>query len=164
LLLLSLATALAAEPVVTTTTQADGTIVARIEMAASEEAIRAVLEDGATSVRLSDDVLSVEAALKGRCTEMVVKTKGAWNPLKYKALRCPTANGWRTSLMESEDFRALEVEWKLDPSCSDLTTVEYRVRTDVDIAAPKALIQQGVKRSAIDTLKELLRKVVGRKK
>ncbi len=161
MLIFSLASALAAEP--TVTTQADGTVVARMEVAASAEAIRAILSDSEASVRLSADVLSVDAALKGKCSEMTVQTKGAWNPLEYKALRCPTANGWRTSLIESDDFSALEVEWKLDPSCSDLTTVEYRVRTDVDIVAPKALVQQGVRRSARDTLKELLRKVLGGK-
>ncbi len=144
----------------TVITESDGTVVARASLPASEPEVRAVLSDATRAIQLSDDVLSASAKAMGECTELSVMTKGGLTPMHYRALRCPTEDGWEMSLLESEDLSHLRMEWKLAASDESKTLIEYRLRINVKGFAPDALVQRGVRRTGMQTLKELIRRLI----
>jgi hypothetical protein len=91
-----------------------------------------------------------------------VSVKGAWDPLFYTAKRCPTARGYKYTLLQSDSITDYEAEWRLDPLPGGGTRVTYTVRTDVDLPVPNALIQKGVVDSATSTIKSLIRRLARR--
>ncbi len=149
--------ALAQEPTIASAT--DGTVVANVQVAASVEQVRAALADADTASRLPPEVLEVTSASKGSCTVIDVKTEGAWSPLEYQGLRCPTADGWHTSLVKSEDFDGLEVTWKVTPNGTG-SAIEYRVRTDLAMAVPASLLQPRMEKSARATVLRLVESLI----
>lgn len=156
---LLLARALAADPVITE--QADGSIVATATIAASPDVVRAALADPVACGALSPDILSVTATPAGKCTMLDVVSRGAWNPLRWRALRCPTADGWRDDLVSSTDIQSMHSEWRVLAAADGTTTVEYRTNTQVSLAGvPDSLIHQGMMRSAKDTVVRLIARVV----
>lgn len=159
MLWLLLPAALAADPSVSV--GSDGTIVARVHVPANEAQVREALSDPVKAGQLSPEVLSVASTPSGTCEVVTVQTQGAWDPLNYRGMRCPTETGWRTTLLDSDDFSALDVEWKL-VAAEGGTDVEYRVKTEVDLAVPQSLVRKGMERSARNTLLSLLERVVGR--
>lgn len=161
-MLLSLAAlaAFADEPAVTTSSSDDGSVVARCHIEASPAEVKEILADPVAASRLTAEIITVESKPKGDCVELNISTAGMWNPLRYKANRCPTKDGWRYDLAESEDFSALHSEWKLTPSGAG-TDVEYRVRTEIK-SIPSALVRKGTERSMRATLIRLAAKVIGR--
>ncbi len=156
---LLLAQALAAEPVITA--QTDGSIVGTTAIAASPEAVRALLADPVACGTLSPDILSVTVTPAGKCSMVDVVSRGAWNPLKWRSLRCPTADGWRDDLVSSDDLQAMHSEWHVVAAADGTTTVEYRTNTQVSLAGvPASLIHQGMMQSAKTTLVRLVERVV----
>ena len=86
---------------------AEGVVVARILVPATSDEVRALLAD--TSGRLaalSPDTLSVISTPDGACEMVDRKTRGIFRPFAFRAQRCPTANGWQETLMQSDDFTA----------------------------------------------------------
>lgn len=159
MVLLLLAQALAAEPVVTA--QADGYIVGTAAIAASPDVVRAALEDPVACGRLSPDVLSVTVTPAGACSMMDVVARGAWNPVTWRSLRCPTEYGWRDDLVSSTDLQAMHSEWHVTAAADGTTTVEYRTNTQISLTGvPDSLIHQGMMRSARETLVRLVARVV----
>jgi hypothetical protein len=136
----------------------DGAVVARVHIPASEGEVRRLLADPVASQQLTPEVRSVSATSQGTCSVVAVETDGIWNPMHYTARRCPTADGFQTDLVHSEDFSDLHVEWKLKSSGAG-TDVVYSVRTNV-ASIPAALARKGTERSMRQTLVALLAKLV----
>ena len=159
MLSLLLSQAFAADPVITS--QADGSILATTAIAASPAAVRAALADPVACGALSPDILSVTVTQAGPCTMLDVVSRGAWDPLRWRALRCPTADGWRDDLVSSDDLQSMHSEWRVLAAADGTTTVEYRTNTQVSLpGVPDSLIRQGMMRSARDTLVRLVDRVV----
>jgi uncharacterized protein YndB with AHSA1/START domain len=151
--LLWVALAFAQDP--TVTSAADGTVTATVDVAASAEKVRACLADAEATSKLTPEVIDAEATPKGACEVVDVTSQGAWNPFTYKALRCPTKDGWTYELLQSEDFEALHIEWKVTPTSSG-STVEYKVKTDLAMSLPSSVVQPRLERSARATLMKLV--------
>ncbi len=154
-----MALARAQEP--TMSVEPDGTIVATVEVAATAEAIRGVLDDPMAVSRLSPDVLStteVPGAPAG-CQRLARETRGLFRPLKMSLQRCRTETGWREELVSSEDFEAYASAWSLTPSATG-TRIEYRVRTDVNLPVPRAALTAAIKDAAATTVKNLVAAVL----
>ena len=151
--------ALAAEP--TIATSSDGTVVGRVLVDAPEAEVRELLSNPQAVRSMQPEVRAVQSTPSGSCQVVDVKTDGPLNTLDYKALRCPTTKGWRETLLQSDDFNALETEWRLTPTPNG-TQVEYRVRTELDMAVPDALVQRGVQKTVGRTLVELVKRMADR--
>ena len=121
---------------------------------ATETDVRAILADARTSTELAPEVLNVQEAPSGSCSLLDVTTRGPGSPMHYRALRCPTAWGWRTSLVSSDDFHSLETEWHVTPTRSG-TAVTYRVQGELKKPIPEFLVRRGLERSARATLENL---------
>lgn len=155
ILLLALGSARAAEVPVDIALGPEGTVVATVLLPAEEEAVRRILDDPVRSAHLTPDLLSVDVApTRPPCSHLDGRTRGLTRPLAYRVVRCPTAHGWRESLVSSEDFRRYEVEWQIVP-VSEGVRVEYRVAIDVNLPVPGRLVSENVKRSARLTLQAL---------
>jgi hypothetical protein len=137
----------------------DGAVVARMHLTATPDEVRAALQDPVACEQLTPEVRSVEATARGNCAVVDVETDGLWTPLHYQALRCPTATGWSTKLLKSDDFSALTTDWTVKQAGTG-TDVELRVRSEVG-AIPNALVRKGTEQSVKKTLLALLAKVVG---
>jgi carbon monoxide dehydrogenase subunit G len=152
-----IAIARAAEPSIAV--EDDGTVVGRVEVAATESEVRALLTDPVTAGSLTPGVLSVSPTPQGACTLLDVETRGPWDPLTYRGLRCPTADGWEQHLVASEDFARVDVHWKLAPTDTG-TAVEYRVNTAITAPVPARLVRRGVEQSARETLVALVERLI----
>ena len=136
----------------------DGTIVAKMAIGATEAQIREVLADTEGALAgLSPEVLSVEAVPKGTCEEVTRRTKGMFRPFKFRALRCPTSNGWKESLLESSDFGAYASEWQLTPNGSQVEIV-YTIKTELNAPVPAALVRSNLRDSAKGLVERLAKK------
>ena len=151
------AIAASAEP--TVLVQSDGTVVASAVVAASADAIHAVVDDLEAVRRLSPEVLSVTdlGPTSDRCHHVRRETKGLFRPLHFLALRCRTATGWHEELVESEDFADYTTDWSITP-VEGGTRVEYRVHTSVRLV-PASLVAGAVKDSAVGVVANLVRLV-----
>lgn len=156
---LIIAAALAADPAVTQ--EGDGTIIVRVDVAASPAAVRAVLADPVACGQLSPEVLSVSSTAAGKCTMVDTSARGAWSPIHWRSLRCPTADGWRYDLVSSDDIESLHAEWSVTDAANGDASVEYRFNTQIHLTGvPDTLVRQGMIKSAKDTLVRLVARVV----
>ena len=145
----------------TVATEADGTLVGRIFVPADESVVRSFLANPIDAIRLSPEVTEAQSTAEGGCAVVTVEAQGPWDALHYRARLCPTESGWRSTLLESEDFQRLDVEWQLEPT-SGGTAVEYRVRSEIDLGIPQFLVRGGTERSIRGTLLALVHRVAGR--
>lgn len=142
------------------TVEADGTVVGVALVAASADAVRALLGDVEREASLSPmirDVLVVGA--EGRCAKVRKHTRGLLRPFELVALRCPTTTGWREALVESADFTEYATEWRVAPADAG-TRVEYRVRAGLRLAFPAAAVRAGMvdaTRTSLENLQESAR-------
>ena len=125
----------------------------------SEADVRAALSDPERAAALPPEVISVTTLARGNCITLGVTVKGAWDPLHYTTLRCPTPGGFKYRLLQSDSITAYEAEWSLVPHAGGGTEVTYRVHTEIDLPIPRALIRKGVLQSAKDTVMALIRRV-----
>lgn len=136
-----------------------GTVVVRTVVPDSQAAVLAALRDPEAAALLPPEVLGVTTLNRGECVTLGVTVKGAWDPLKYTTQRCPTKNGYKYKLLQSDTLTAYEAEWSLASARTGGTEVTYRVRTELNMPVPKLLVRKGMLQSARDTLIALVRKV-----
>ncbi len=129
----------------------------------SEAEVRAALADPEVAALLPPEVLAVRTLSSGRCVTLGVTVKGAWDPLQYTTQRCPTADGFRYKLLQSDSITAYSAEWSLAPHVGGGTEVTYRVSTEVDLPVPRALVRKNVLVSARDTVLALVRQLTSRR-
>jgi hypothetical protein len=144
------------------TVDAAGEVRVVVDVAATPAQVLAVLADPVVAGRLPPEVLSVAPRTRGTCTELGVSVEGPWSPLTYTSLRCPTATGYHYALVKSEDLSAYEAEWSVVASPSGGATVTYRLLTEVNLPVPHRLVQNGVVKSARETIRRLVGKLPGR--
>ncbi len=142
----------------------DGTFKARMALPYPIAKVRKVLQDPITSTRLSPDVLKVQSAKKGDCDQLVTTVRGAFRPLVYEAMRCPTSSGWRAKLLKTDgDFNDYQAAWSLVPDAAGSgTEVEYQIKIDVDLPFPDAMVQANVRKSVQNTMNALKKAVAVR--
>ncbi|MSQ01061.1 MAG: hypothetical protein EXR71_04085 [Myxococcales bacterium] len=128
-----------------------------------EIAVRAALLDPEAAAALPPEVLAVHTIASGACVTLGVTVKGAWDPLRYTAQRCPTVTGYRYLLLKSDTITRYEAEWSLYPHAGGGTEVTYRIRTEVDLPVPSSIIRQSVLVSAKDTVLALIKRISARR-
>ncbi len=135
---------------------------ATLELPASPDAVRRILADARDLTLRPPDVLSVEVTPRDTCQEIRGRTRGLFRPLTYRTLRCPTATGYRESLLEVGDFKVYDAEWRIEPveggSC-----VTFRAAADPDLPVPRALVLENVKRSTVVVITALRDRLAGQR-
>ncbi len=128
-------------------TEEPGTIVTHLLIPASEEQVRAVLDDPHTFGSFTPDVQRMTVHPRGRCKLLRFDTRGLLEPLQYSTLRCPSGSGWSETLLESDSFTRYDADIQLLPVVGG-THVIYRLSVGIDLPVPDMLIDKNVKRSA----------------
>lgn len=153
--------ALAADPA-PPVVSGDSTVVTNVFIAADPATVRAALADPMVACQLSGDVLDAKVLRKeGDCSVIQMTVRGITSPLVYVAKRCPTADGFRETLLETTDFDAQASTWKLQP-VNGGTQVTLQVVSEPRLPIPQRLVNSAVGTSAVQTLKNLVRRVTGR--
>jgi hypothetical protein len=138
----------------------DGTVVGRMVLDAPEDAVRQALHE-VQLTRVGSSVIELKFTRDGSCHAIFRRTRGLFSPLEMRTRLCPTAHGWRESLVESSDFDAYEIEWKVDPNASGGVGLSLSVRSDVNLMVPTSLMRQsqmkGVRESFAAVLGRLLK-------
>lgn len=147
----------------TPTVAADDTVTTDVVVSASPAQVRSALSDPRAAATLSDGVTSVSVLGKdGPCDLVEVTCKGVTSPLVYVARRCPTADGFTETLVRSDDFDAHSAQWHLEPVAGGGTRITFELRTEPDLPLPRRIIQAAVQSSAVETVRNLVRRVTGR--
>jgi hypothetical protein len=132
----------AAEPVV----QPDGSVCMTVILPASESAVRAELDTAAEASALHGDATLVSQERQGACERSTFKTRGLISSISYVALRCPTADGWKQTLVSSETFEQNEAEWSLRP-VEGGTELRYRIRVSLDLPVGQGMVNAQISES-----------------
>ena len=128
-----------------------GTIITRMLVPASQEEVRAVLDDPVTFGGFTPDVQSMQVQARGRCQLLSFDTRGLVEPLRYSTLRCPSPMGWRETLLHSDSFTRYDADLQLEPAPGG-TYVTYKLSVGIDLPVPDLVISRNVKRSARMTM------------
>ena len=111
----------------------DGIIVVSAELPHSAEAVRSLLSDDAVTMRLGKNIRDVEVTpLANGCAELAVTNRAMRRELKYVSERCPTAEGWHSKMVSSDDFVRHDIQWAVRPNnnhASVLIFVDVELRT-----------------------------------
>lgn len=151
----------AADPSPPVTDSADRVTTA-VVIPADPAAVRAALADPTAACRLSTDVLSARVvATEGPCALIAVTTRGLTAPLAYTMRRCPSADGYTETLVQTDDFDQQESRWQLR-AVPGGTEVTLQVRSQPRLPLPQRLINATVGSSAVQALKNLAHRVTGR--
>jgi hypothetical protein len=136
------------------TVEADGTVLCRMTVPASEAQIRSLLEDPESAAMLSPDVIDIDVTANGNCHNLETRSRGFLRPLVLNSKRCPTADGWREVLVSSGDFTQFEGEWHLQ-SVEGGTEIVYTLQTGTNLPVPDSVVRQGAAKSLKNMLKNL---------
>ena len=152
---------MAAEP--ETVVQSDGTVEVRMTVAAETEAVRELLADtdGVYST-LNTDIYRTQSEKRGNCEEVRRETRGVFRPFKFRALRCPSKDGFTETLLGSDDITTYDTSWQLT-STEEGTNIVYRVHTELRSAFPRPLVLQGTLAGAKETVVNLARELLKKK-
>ncbi len=151
--------AVAVEPVVTIDDA--GHVVARVVLPASASDVHDILSDtDGAMAELAPDVLDVTIESAGTCELVSRRTRGVFRPFAFRARRCPTRNGWKEVLVDSEDFLAYEAAWELEETAGG-TEVIYRIQTELNSPVPQGVVRSSLKSAAGQILSGLA-ELVGR--
>lgn len=122
-----------------------GEVVATMRLAARPEAVREVLSSAERSHGLSPFTVSAKATPDGNCEKVKLRTRGLLQPFEIESRRCPTATGWKETLVASNDFSEYWNEWIVEDD-GGATQITFRTRSVPNVAVPEALIQAETRR------------------
>ena len=144
----------------TMSVDADGTIVTQVNVQATPAQVRAMLADPVATTWLSKEVRSVDATPRGACSEVHATVSAApLADMQYSSLVCPTATGFRQTLLSSPDLSQMSSEWTLSPSAGG-TSITYRLHSQINGPLPEAFVRPSVERSALATVKALVARLL----
>lgn len=94
----------------------DGTIVVSAELPHSVSAVRSLLADESVTMRLGKNIRDVKVTpLANGCAELAVTNRAMRRELRYVSERCPTADGWHSKMVSSDDFVRHDIQWAVRP-------------------------------------------------
>ncbi|MEQ1502338.1 MAG: SRPBCC family protein [Myxococcota bacterium] len=145
----------AAEP--TVSTDDAGVVRATAIVSAPVADALALVRDPDAVHRLSGDGATLTATPDGGCYRLAYALDTAIADVAYTARACPTADGFRSDLTESEAFRSMASEWTVRavPGGTELT---YVYRADVALPLPRFVIRRSTERA----ITEMMARVVAR--
>lgn len=136
----------------------DGTVVARLMVEAPAADVKRAI--AAVQREAFDNVLELRFQPDGACQSVFRKTRGLWSPLTMKTKLCPTQQGWREKLVQSDDYTDYQTEWVVRDNTDGATEMQLSVRTSVNLAVPGSLLRQGTISGMRRTFAEVLQQLV----
>jgi hypothetical protein len=139
LLLLTATPGRAAEPPPDPQVEAkDGWVWATVHIPVARDLIFAALADPRNVIRWEGSKTQVTIVPDGACARVDLDVPSAIGLIRYAERRCPTADGYRATLIESEDFEVFEDAWVLVPDEGG-TLVRYGLRSKTSFLVPQSL-------------------------
>ena len=132
-------------------------VVVTAELPHKTEAIRALLQKDAKTMKLGSGVRSVQTEpLPNGCTKLHVENNGLGRAYSYTSERCPIENGWHSKMIESPDFKDHQIIWTTTPSAEG-SRVTIRVKAQLKLPVPRFIVT----RIVVGALEETLIKIDG---
>jgi hypothetical protein len=144
--------------------RADGSVVVVAVVEAPQPDVQRLLADASEVRRLFPDVLDeqIERDGDGPCMRVHRRTRGLLRPFELFTRRCPTAAGFREELVSSSDFGAYASEWVVTSDPAGGTRIEYRVRTELEVAVPESAVRAALRKAAVRAVSSLIARIGGR--
>lgn len=133
---------------------ADGLVSASVELTGSRAEVEKLLGNAAATVRMSPDVTTVTATPQGSCERLAIEAKGPLGPLNLVSLRCREGDGWKETLVSSDDFERHEVHWQLEDTPTG-TRLTVRAAVTPDFPAPQRLVDAALQSSLVQQLSRI---------
>jgi hypothetical protein len=142
-------------PKITTRVTAKGEVIAEVKVAAKAAAVRELLSGAEKAHHLAPTTVSSKATPDGKCEKVQLQTRGLISPFVLETRRCPTATGWRETLVASDNFVEYWNEWSVK-ELPDGAQVTFRTRTLPNVAVPESLILSQTRRVLNKLMRNLL--------
>lgn len=126
-------------PKISTRITANGVVIAEVRVHARAAAVRELLAGAERAHNLASTTVSVKASPDGKCEKVKLQTRGLITPFVLETRRCPTATGWRETLVTSDNFTEYWNEWTVK-DLGDGALVTFKTRTLPNVAVPESLI------------------------
>lgn len=143
-------------PRITTRITAKGEVIAEMKVAAKPAAVREQLAGAEKAHGLAPTTVSSKATADGKCEKVDLQTRGLIAPFVLKTRRCPTATGWKETLVASDNFVEYWNEWSVKPLPDGGSLVVFKTRTLPNVAVPESLILSQTRRVLNKLMKNLL--------
>lgn len=130
---------------VTTKVTPKGEVVAQLKVAAKPARVRELLSNAERSHSLAPTTVAAKATPDGNCERVKLKTRGLIQPLEIETRRCPTASGFKETMVTSKDFVEYYNEWQVQES-GEGSLVVFTSRTVPNMAIPEALLHSETRR------------------
>ena len=131
---------------ITTRITAKGEVIAELKVAAKPAAVREQLAGAEKAHNLAPTTISSKAAADGKCEKVDLQTRGFITPFVLKTRRCPTATGWKETLVASDNFVEYWNEWSVKELPDGGSLVIFKTRTLPNVAVPESLILSQTRR------------------
>lgn len=137
----------------------DGLLVIEAVVGRPVSEIRPLLGDIQMMSDISPDILETTSQAIGACHQVTRKTRGLWRSLELRLLRCPTADGWKETLLQPGDYTAYESLWEVReaPGGSHLS---FKLRTEVNLPVPDALVKRQVQSASKQSFLTLVGRIL----
>lgn len=120
--------------------QADGSVVGRAVLDADVDDVLAVLADGAAVAAWSPSVTDAVVVASGTCETLDITLRGWIFPMHVVGRRCPTADGFTLTRVESDVFRRWGGTWSARPT-SEGTEVRYHLYAELALPVSTSFVQ-----------------------
>ena len=126
-------------PKISTRVTPKGVVIAEMRVHAKASAVRELLAGAERAHNLASTTVSVKASPDGKCEKVKLQTRGLITPFVLETRRCPTATGWRETLVTSDNFTEYWNEWTVK-DLGDGALITFKTRTLPNVAVPESLI------------------------
>ncbi len=138
----------------------DGTIEVSVLSADSVADVRTALQDPLARARLFPSVRDVRViGREGSCVDLRMTTDGFPDTFVYDMRSCQTPQGWKDTLLSSEDFEALDATWQIR-STSAGTEIRYRLKVALDLPVPRSMLTGRQGKDMVHALENLIVRLV----
>lgn len=133
----------------------DGVVIGSVAVEAAPEAVRSKLGDPRWVTTLGDGNTEIEELTKdGDCNVVAYVSHHPIATARYRVRQCPAADGYRTSLVESEAFSTYAQSWTLAEEGGG-TRVTYRIDIVSTLPVPKWVVRQTMKSQVLGMMERL---------
>ena len=142
-------------PKISTRITDKGIVIAEMRVDARASAVRELLAGAERAHGLASTTISVKATADGKCERVKLQTRGLITPFSLETRRCPTATGWRETLVTSDNFIEYWNEWTVK-DLGNGSLVTFKTRTMPNVAVPESLILSQTRRVLGKLMKSVL--------
>ncbi len=147
---------IATDPTVAT----DGTLEVATLVPGSVAEVQKALEDPVARGRLFPSVHDVRViGRQGDCVDLRMTTDGVSDPFVYDMRSCKTPQGWKDTLLSSDDLDSMDASWSLR-AVAEGVEVRYRLKVALDLPIPRSLVNGRQGRDMKSAMEHLIQRLV----